>query len=177
MFESSIFQVTSEAFPNPPQPLPPLNLFTIDRVLSEDVKSKSIVVAGHFAGTTTENAAVIIAEKTPPTLADLAELFSSDNSKFSTNTSNSIYAQIEASCGSGCLGNVRLLTVYPATEAHLAKYSQQTRHVIHETPKDYAEITKPFIESQSFDIQVRMFFTLGGSEVTNIPSLISVSSK
>lgn len=49
------------------------------------------------------------------------------------------------------------MTVYPATEAHLAKYSQQTSHMIHETPEDYATITKPFIDGQAFDIQVRLF--------------------
>ena len=53
------------------------------------------------------------------------------------------------------MGDLKLLTIYPATEAHIKKYSHQVWHVVHETPQDYMAITRPFIESQSFDIQVK----------------------
>ena len=113
-----------------------------------------MVVSGHFAGLT-EETAVIVAEKIPLTQSNLAQLFSGKESNFSTKTRNNIYAQIDATC-SGSLGDLRLMAVYPATEAHIQKYSQPICHMIHETPEKYATITKPFIESQSFDIQVHI---------------------
>ena len=134
------------------QPLPGLDQFSLDRVLFEDPKAKSIAVAGHFAEPNFTHTAVIVAEKTPLSAASLEKLFSTE-ANVSTNTRNNIYSQLTASCGGG-VGDLRLMTVYPATEAHIAKYSQQTCHMIHETPEDYATLTKPFIDSQSFDIQV-----------------------
>lgn len=44
--------------------------------------------------------------------------------------------------------------VYPATEKHLQKYLRQEVHLIRETWEDYKNITLPFIQSQSFSIQV-----------------------
>ena len=134
-----------------PPPLPGLGGFCLDRLLFEDPKSKTVAVAGHFHDDEAHTA-VVIAEKTPLSHDGLAQLFH-PHTKISTSTHNSIYSQLEASCG-GCLGDLHLTTIYPATEAHILKYSQQTCHVIHETPEDYAAITKPFIQSQSFDIQV-----------------------
>ena len=143
-----LLQVESTCPTHPP--LPPLRHFSIDKVLFEDPKAKSIAVAGTFSSLT--DTAIIIAEKSPLSQASLSQLFSAE-SKISTNFHNNIYSQIEASCG-GSVGDLRLMTVYPATDAHLSKYSQQTIHLIHESPEDYATITRPFIDGQSFDIQV-----------------------
>lgn len=44
--------------------------------------------------------------------------------------------------------------VYPATEKHLQKYLRQEVHLIRESWEDYKNITLPFIQSQSFSIQV-----------------------
>ena len=93
-----------------------------------------------------------MAEKTPLSRDNLTQVFTK-GTKFTTSTSNSVYGQVMAECG-GSVGDLKLLTVYPATEAHIAKYTRQVCHVIHETPRDYETITRPFIGSQSFDIQV-----------------------
>ena len=141
--------VTNDACASAP-PLPGLEHFSLDRVLFEDPKTKSIAVAGRFASSA--DTAIIVAEKSPLSRSSLSQLFCPD-SKISTNFHNNIYSQIKASCR-GSVGDLRLMTVYPATEAHLIKYSQQTHHMIHETPEDYAAITRPYIDGQSFDIQV-----------------------
>ena len=125
-------------------------------ILLEDPKSKTMAVVGHFAESA--DSAVILAEKTPLSAASLPELFS-PNSKTSVNTQNNIYSQIEVSCG-GSIGNLRVMSVYPATQAHISKYSQQRMHIVQETPQDYTSITKPFIEAQSFSIEVSSFFLL-----------------
>lgn len=45
--------------------------------------------------------------------------------------------------------------IYPATDRHIMKYTKQAVHVIEETATDYASITLPYIESESFSMQVR----------------------
>ena len=134
--------------------LPPLDQFSLVTLLSEDPASKTVAVAGHFPRDPALTA-VVVAEKTALSHEALSRVFNSDT-KFSVATSNSIYGQVAAECG-GSVGDLRLLTVYPATEGHLLKYSRQVRHVIHESPQVYERVTRPFIESQSFNIQVRVY--------------------
>lgn len=49
---------------------------------------------------------------------------------------------------------IKATVVYPATEKHIQKYLRQEVHLIRETWEDYRSITLPFIQSQSFSIQV-----------------------
>lgn len=51
---------------------------------------------------------------------------------------------------------IKATVVYPATEKHIQKYLRQEVHLIRETWEDYKNITLPFIQSQSFSIQVRV---------------------
>ena len=116
-------------------------------------------MAGHFTSSTNtatdpSPAAVVIAEKRPLSQDDLQTGVFNTDTKFTVATSNNIYSQVTAECGGG-VGDLKLLTVYPATEAHIRKYSRQVRHIIHETPLDYESVTKPFIKSLSFNIQVK----------------------
>lgn len=53
--------------------------------------------------------------------------------------------------------------MYPATEKHLQKYLRQEVHLVRETWEDYKNITLPFIQSQSFSIQVWALLLLRGS--------------
>ncbi|XP_058712871.1 m7GpppX diphosphatase isoform X4 [Poecile atricapillus] len=52
------------------------------------------------------------------------------------------------------LSEIKATVVYPATEKHIQKYLRQEVHLIRETWEDYKNITLPFIQSQSFSIQV-----------------------
>ncbi len=49
---------------------------------------------------------------------------------------------------------IKTTLVYPATDKHIAKYSQQEMYLVEETPEDYKNITLPDIESSKFSIQV-----------------------
>ena len=138
-----------------PQPLPPLEGFTVDKVLLLNPKLKTVSVVGKFADKPNEQA-VIFAEKLPLSESDLTQLFSTDT-KLTQHFQNDIYAQYRAACSNG-IGSLKLLTVYPATDAHVVKYSDQSLRIIHETPEDYRTITKPFIESQAFGIEVRYVY-------------------
>ena len=149
---------TSEQAPNclatASPPLPPLEQFSVEKVLFEDPKTKTIAVSGQFSGST--DTAVIVAEKSPLSRASLVELLT-PQAKLCTNFHNDIYSQIGATCG-GSVGHLKLMTVYPASEAHVTKYSYGKRYIVQETPEHYSSVTKPFIESQSFSHQVGIKF-------------------
>ena len=130
--------------------LPPFEGFSVDSVLSVYPRSKTITVLGKFSGSS--EAAVIVAEKVPLTEADLSSLFSSET-KLNRSFQNDIYAQYAASCARS-IGDLKLMTVFPASEAHVQKYSFQKLRMVHETPEDYRTITKPFIEKQSLAVEV-----------------------
>lgn len=125
--------------------------FTVDKVLSMDTRVKSMAVCGSFAGDPT-NRAVILAEKQPLTSDCFPTLFSA-STKLECNLQNDIYGQYEAEACGG-VGALRLTTVFPATDKHVQKYSDQEFFLVHETPKDFESITRPFIETQAFSKQV-----------------------
>ena len=110
--------------------LPPLKDFTVEKLLLLNPKLKVISVSGKFAGRS-DDLAVIFAEKHPLKESDLDELFS-EGTKLTPNIENDIYGQYQAVCPGG-IGALKLLTVYPATDAHVAKYSDQLLRIIHET--------------------------------------------
>ena len=152
--------------------LPPFEGFTVDRVLSNNLRTKTMAVSGRFASHS-DDCAVIVAEKLPLTEADFKDLFSSQTT-LTRSFQNSIYAQYIASCATS-IGDLKLLSVYPATDAHIRKYSDQPLHVVHETPDDYEAITKPFIEKQAFSLEVYNISLVPKSGI--IPSLLNCSLK
>lgn len=49
---------------------------------------------------------------------------------------------------------VKTTVICPATEKHVKKYQRQETFLIEETEEDYQSITLPYINSQSFSVQV-----------------------
>ena len=130
----------------------PFHQFSVDRVLFTDPRSKTICVLGNFNDS--PDLGVIIAEKQPLTESSIPHLFSSTvqvKKKFQ----NDIYSQYVLDCREkGGVGEVRVTTVYPATEKHVKKYSSQKFQLVMETPENYQKITKPFAEKQSLSLDV-----------------------
>ena len=56
---------------------------------------------------------------------------------------------------------IKSTLIYPATEKHIAKYSQQEVFLMRETAEDYRAITLPYIESSQFSTQVRKLCSFG----------------
>lgn len=48
---------------------------------------------------------------------------------------------------------LKVSTIYPATQDHINKYSIQDFHVFEETPKVYEEFTLPFITQKQFSLE------------------------
>ena len=130
-----------------------LDNFQVDQLLNVNSKLKSFAVCGSFASSESSKA-VILAEKEPLTSESLSCLFSS-STRLTNNFQNDVYGQATA-CAGGGLGNLKLTTIYPATDAHIQKYSNQDCYMLHETPDDYEKVTRPYIESQSLSTEVRI---------------------
>lgn len=133
-----------------PDSLFPFHEFTTHRILFTDPRSKSICVLGSCAGS--EERGIVVAEKQPLTESTLPHLFSPSlaEKKFQ----NDVYSQYLLDCKEGGLGEIRVTTVYPATDKHVQKYEAQKRRFVSETPASYKEITKPFAEKQSLSLDV-----------------------
>ena len=53
-----------------------------------------------------------------------------------------------------CILEIKTTVIYPATERHIAKYTKQEISLVEETWEDYCSITLPYLEEQTFKIQV-----------------------
>ena len=124
--------------------------FNVERVLCKRPENKLMTLLGKFPGS--EEDGILVVEKQPITKESIRGLLSSE-AKVNSSFHNDIYSQyvVEGSCG---LGEVRVTGIFPATESHIAKYSEQNLHMVEETPHIYQSITKPFIESQAFSLEV-----------------------
>jgi hypothetical protein len=49
---------------------------------------------------------------------------------------------------------VEVQLIYPATEAHIKKYSMQELFILNESYEDWQNITSKFIKESSFSLQV-----------------------
>lgn len=49
---------------------------------------------------------------------------------------------------------IKTTVVCPATEKHIKKYQRQESFLVEETGSDYQSITLPYIQKQSFSVQV-----------------------
>lgn len=127
----------------------PFHKFTSE-VLYADPLTKTIAVSGKFSDST--ELGVIVAEKTPLTHSSLQRLFCSY--KVEKKFQNDVYSQYVLDSEKGGAGEVRVTTVYPATDEHVKKYGAQKRRFVRETPELYQNVTKPFIERQSFSLDV-----------------------
>ncbi len=126
--------------------------FEIEKTILVNPQSKLIAVVGKFLGNT-EDQGVLVVEKQPLTESSLKCLLSPE-AKITKNFQNDIYSQYVLDCPGG-VGEVKMTSMYPATEAHVKKYSEQALVMVRESPSDYQNITKPFIVNHPLGIDVR----------------------
>ncbi len=131
--------------------------FRAEKTILVNPQSKLIAVVGKFPSDP-DSQGVIVAEKQPLTESSLSSMFSSDT-KVTKSFQNDVYSQYILSC-SGGVGEVKVTSVYPATEAHVKKYSEQSMVMVQETPNDYQTITKPFIDNNPLSVDVSCLYCL-----------------
>ena len=66
---------------------------------------------------------------------------------------NDIYYQYTATAIPE-LNSLKAITIVPATDKHMLKYSKQDFYIVNETPRDYKEITLPYINGNQHSLQV-----------------------
>lgn len=135
-----------------------LNEFKFVKVLSERSSDKRITVqavkkdqdsAG--AAGTDEAAAVIIFEKPHFSLDEVNSILDLNN-EFNVDLVNDIYHRM-------CVypqrphNSVHIQLIYPATPAHIAKYSEQQMFLLRETYEDWQTLTSKYLETAKFSIQ------------------------
>ena len=126
--------------------------FEIDKILSENTREKSVAICGQYNTDSDRKKAVILAEKQPIDSHSLQTIFS-PTTRLTLNFQNDIYSQYSADTD-GIEGSFKLTTIFPATDKHIIKYSDQLIYMIRETPADYELITKPHVELEALSLQV-----------------------
>jgi len=114
--------------------------------------TKTMTVTGKF-NADSENFGILVAEKLPLTVPSMRALLAS--SKIEKTFQNDIYSQYKLEDNSGGAGEVKVVTVYPATQKHLEKYGPENKRMVLETPEQYENITKPYVLEHSMALEVR----------------------
>ena len=140
------------------QTLNPLQKFTFVSVLNEDSAKKMLTILAHEKKDPTEEnddgvvkRAVIIFEKSHFGLDEI-KAHLNVNCEFSTDLENDIYNRFRIYVGKP-FNEVHIQLIYPATDAHIAKYAQQEYFFLRETPDDWRTVTQKHIEQQQFSLQ------------------------
>ncbi|KAJ2898249.1 hypothetical protein IWW38_001436, partial [Coemansia aciculifera] len=144
-----------------------LRRFQFREVLSDDTSSKTIWLLGVIAADDSDkdaaeepavvaghNAAIVVLERIAfsPQAIELGCCSNSvllESILLASGERNDVYAWATGQAGAAALKpDLRVALTYPATQKHIDKHRRQLRMWVSETPKLYASITKPFIESQ-----------------------------
>ncbi|KAK9462927.1 HIT-like domain-containing protein [Lipomyces oligophaga] len=120
--------------------------FESNTVLQNDLRSKRIIILGKI-----ENiSAIVIAEKTAFDLNTSEHSFSFTSiSELQLLDSNDVYRWYRATIIQDVtsMPSLKLSLIWPATAAHIAKYSSSKRRLIVETPELYSLYHEPYINS------------------------------
>lgn len=143
--------------------------FKVQKVLSNNTQRKTICLQGSFKSL--DGTGIVLLEKTA---FEEGNLTSEDSEYFSGESTlkkhfhNDIYGnydcfpkvELNGRCQIWLISflilfivAVKTTIIHPATEKHIEKYSVQNIHIIDESPVVYQNITKPYVESEQFDLQ------------------------
>ncbi|CAK7897862.1 m7GpppX diphosphatase [[Candida] anglica] len=124
--------------------------FNFSKVLTSNPQTKSIVLLGQIDGedaiVSIEKSHFISSDESPIDLTKLVQdlRLIQQNDIYSWSLAN-LAQDIESAPGA------KLNVVYPATETHIRKYSQQKLHYVVETPEMYRNFVEPYIETMKGD--------------------------
>lgn len=132
-----------------------LRRFQFQSLLNQDTGRKSV----NLVGSIDSQLAILIAEKTAFNVADFNLAKFPHTSKLpalSLMERNDIYHWFLASQSSPTTpdelaqggADVKITLIYPATETHVRKYSQQNMRMVTETPDIYRDSVIPYVEGK-----------------------------
>lgn len=128
-----------------------LSDFKLERILSNNSNRKTICIQGSFPGK--DGIALLIFEKKSFTDTE----FNNDDGYLTGNSvlkcvfKNDVYYSYEC-FPDIMLSGLKTTVIYPATEKHIKKFSQQNIHLVNETIDLYNKITLPHIQKEQFSL-------------------------
>ncbi|KAM3968590.1 decapping enzyme, scavenger [Aphomia sociella] len=128
-----------------------LEEFIPEKILRNNTNTKTVCVQGKFREKS--GIAIVILEKNVFKEEELNDKgYFSSETELNTYFQNDIYGNYVCFPKSSING-VKTTIIYPASEKHIAKYSQQEVHIVLETPDLYEKLTLPFIKREQFNLQ------------------------
>ncbi|XP_059150688.1 m7GpppX diphosphatase-like [Physella acuta] len=131
--------------------------FKLINVLREDASHKLITVRGLLptnSGLESPADAVLLLERKAFDLSKLEQLL--HMTKTNETLRNDIYSTHDVYSGDptdGIGADMKATLIHPATEKHIAKYSDHEPFIVNETPLLYSKLTLPYIQQSTFSIQ------------------------
>uniref|UniRef100_A0A0K0ENE1 m7GpppX diphosphatase n=1 Tax=Strongyloides stercoralis TaxID=6248 RepID=A0A0K0ENE1_STRER len=120
--------------------IPSLSDFSFVRILSSNLEFKSICLL--FENNKTKNQAIIIINKKPFDIEKVNEWIKSCSIEYID--SNDIYGNYHLTLDQPFNKN-KCTFIYPCTQKHIIKYSEQKEYLIRETGDCYKKITLPYL--------------------------------
>lgn len=115
-----------------------------------------MILLGEFQGENQKGKNALIKLEKSPFDDESIKKYLSDATKLQLTFQNDIYSQYNATADPA-LNTIKAVTILPATEKHILKYSEQDFFMVNETPKDYSEIVLPYIIENQHSLQVIFF--------------------
>lgn len=113
------------------------NDFVLEKVINEDSRSKHLALILKSSKNDTESAVVLL-NKLPFNPADSLEKLTSGLEAIDVNDIYHRFMSMEM--------GIECKVIYPATAAHIKKYSEQGKRIIQETPEMHRSITRPHFQ-------------------------------
>ncbi|XP_026744058.1 m7GpppX diphosphatase [Trichoplusia ni] len=125
--------------------------FILEKVLNNNTVRKQVCLQGKFRDKS--GVALVVLEKNAFKNEDLdSKGYFSVDTELKTFFQNDIYGNYEC-FPRASINGIKTSITYPATEKHIAKFSQQETHIVLETPELYQKLTLPHIEKEQFNLQ------------------------
>jgi len=134
-----------------------LTEFEFVKVLNENAENKLVFIhalkrmTAADDQTETNRNAVLILEK-PHFGLDETKSYLELNHEHNLDIDNDVYKKLSV-YPSKPYNNIQVQLIYPATDAHLAKYSSQEFFFLNESYEDWLNVTSVYLKNASFDIQ------------------------
>ncbi|RDW74683.1 putative mRNA decapping hydrolase [Aspergillus mulundensis] len=139
-----------------------ISKFEVTKLLKQDQNGRRIVLLGSIDG----QQGILTAERTAFATESLAVLkaFHSSITRVNNLGDNDIYRWYLASSGIDADGHpshdLKLNVIWPCTEQHIKKYSDQVLRMVNETPEIYRDYVRPYMQAKREEGRLNWVFNI-----------------
>ncbi|RAL12153.1 putative mRNA decapping hydrolase [Aspergillus homomorphus CBS 101889] len=145
-----------------PSPEAVISKFEVDRLLKQDQSGRRIAILG----TIDEKQGILIAERAAfaTETPEVLKAFHAAITQVTNLGDNDIYRWYLASSGAEAGGqqppDLKLNLIWPCTESHIKKYSEQVVRMVTETPEIYREHIRPYMSAKREEGRLNWVFNI-----------------